>query len=107
MCFLKLLEFKWTKLLSIMLVIEPRAASQPARAGWGGQGRGERMVKTVLFRAPRRNIFHAMPFLCRVIESVFNFKERLWHRTLINEILACFSMNVPHYLYLPLTEMSA
>lgn len=48
-----------------------------------------------------------MPFLCRVIESVFNSKERLWHRMLINEILACISMNVPHYSYLPLTETSA
>lgn len=47
-----------------------------------------------------------MPFLFGVIESVFNSKERLWHRMLINEILACFAVNVAHYLYLPRTEMS-
>lgn len=54
-----------------------------------------------------QNIFHAMPFLFSVIESVFNFKERLWHRMLINETLARSSVNVAHYLYLPLTEMSS
>lgn len=35
-----------------------------------------------------------MAFPFSVIENVFNFKERLWHEMLINEQLACFSMNV-------------
>lgn len=48
-----------------------------------------------------------MSFLFSIIESVFNFKERLWHGMLINEILARFSMNRAHYLYLPVTEMSS
>lgn len=39
-----------------------------------------------------------MAFPFGVTESVFNFKERLWHETFINERLACFSMNVVFFI---------
>lgn len=41
-----------------------------------------------------------MAFPFGVTESVFNFKERLWHETFISERLACFSMNVVLFFFI-------
>lgn len=71
-----------------------RAAGKGKLEEWGCLNKNSSIFGTLKWQSCLRNIFPTMPFPFSVIGSVFNFKERLWHGMLINELLACFSMNV-------------